>query len=771
MKGKFPRFLVRLITFSVLLSIIPTALLATWLFYRSSDIIQSKVNDSNMLVLKQTELRVEQALTNVHNSFVYFTNSALVGESMQKSLTYRDFQFYDSIMDEIAKVQTYYLRIGDVSLINFDKDWVISERGIHSFQSMKNKDEVVRYRNRADFTFWDSVRNENYGEKTAFLNEYIRLNGLNYVLKIPSGPSNSSGLLIVNIPVSEINSYILKGDKSGEVMILDSDYRIIASQSPSLIGKRLPEEAFPVKKRQAPFASGSFDGIFDQQEAAISFIKSDFNGWIYMSVSSISDIRKDSTQIGWIAFWGYVLIILVTCVVSIAIAYRMYNPLQSLYRSVMKVEGKSGLERGRDEIKVIGRSVQSLMETKSKMATRIDDQLEQLKEFFILKLFEGEMQDDLQLIGSGSTWEWLAVVALEIDDFRETRYEVRDRSLLTFSMLNIANEVIPADNRLLSVTIKDYHIVIIRGTGNQDRFQEFVYSTFEQVQTAIKQYLDMKVSVGISRPYTQFSQTYIAYAESIEALKYRLHFGEEAILFIKDVKPSVSTHSHFPTQSEAELIEAIKQGDMEKVDNIADQILTEILQEKSSLHEYQISLVRILTDIIKVLQDTGESAEAVFSREGERSIFNELFELRTKKEIKDWLKASIIVPIMHFLEERKGVQYKDIARKVEDMVRCEYDTDLTIDVCAARMNYHPSYIRRIFKRETGVNFSEYLAHYRLNVAKEWLRDSDITITEIADRLRYNNVQNYIRHFKNLEGITPGQYRTNYLNSEQVRRFR
>lgn len=62
------------------------------------------------------------------------------------------------------------------------------------------------------------------------------------------------------------------------------------------------------------------------------------------------------------------------------------------------------------------------------------------------------------------------------------------------------------------------------------------------------------------------------------------------------------------------------------------------------------------------------------------------------------------------------------------------------------------------KKEMGVTFSEYLSQYRLKIAKQWLEETDMTIAEIATRLRYNNAQNFIRYFKKLEGITPGRYR-------------
>lgn len=45
-----------------------------------------------------------------------------------------------------------------------------------------------------------------------------------------------------------------------------------------------------------------------------------------------------------------------------------------------------------------------------------------------------------------------------------------------------------------------------------------------------------------------------------------------------------------------------------------------------------------------------------------------------------------------------------------------------------------------------------------NMAKKWLKESDMKIVEIAERLQYNNSANFIRSFRKMVDMTPGQYR-------------
>lgn len=60
-----------------------------------------------------------------------------------------------------------------------------------------------------------------------------------------------------------------------------------------------------------------------------------------------------------------------------------------------------------------------------------------------------------------------------------------------------------------------------------------------------------------------------------------------------------------------------------------------------------------------------------------------------------------------------------------------------------------------------MTFSEYLIAYRMEKARELLETTNDKISDIAEKLRYNNSQNFIRVFKKMNSATPGEYRTRF----------
>lgn len=58
----------------------------------------------------------------------------------------------------------------------------------------------------------------------------------------------------------------------------------------------------------------------------------------------------------------------------------------------------------------------------------------------------------------------------------------------------------------------------------------------------------------------------------------------------------------------------------------------------------------------------------------------------------------------------------------------------------------------------GVNFNDFINSYRIDAAKFLLNNTDKKIEQISNETGFNSQQNFIRVFKKIEGVAPGQYR-------------
>lgn len=87
---------------------------------------------------------------------------------------------------------------------------------------------------------------------------------------------------------------------------------------------------------------------------------------------------------------------------------------------------------------------------------------------------------------------------------------------------------------------------------------------------------------------------------------------------------------------------------------------------------------------------------------------------------------------------------------------------LLITVLAEEFHLNPQYISQLFKNEIGVNFLFYLTNIRMERAKKLLLTTSLPITEVSEQSGYGDYRVFTKVFKKSEGITPSQYRRDFL---------
>ena len=75
------------------------------------------------------------------------------------------------------------------------------------------------------------------------------------------------------------------------------------------------------------------------------------------------------------------------------------------------------------------------------------------------------------------------------------------------------------------------------------------------------------------------------------------------------------------------------------------------------------------------------------------------------------------------------------------------------------------YLRKIFKRSTGMTLSGFLIHTRLSRSADLLRAHDYSIRELCDRTGYSDEVYFVREFKKHFGVPPKKYRKLLLAKE------
>lgn len=76
------------------------------------------------------------------------------------------------------------------------------------------------------------------------------------------------------------------------------------------------------------------------------------------------------------------------------------------------------------------------------------------------------------------------------------------------------------------------------------------------------------------------------------------------------------------------------------------------------------------------------------------------------------------------------------------------------------MNMNASYLSNLFKRETGLTITYFINQQKIRQAADYLKESQLSIAEISERVGIQDVNIFTRIFKKHMGTTPSEFRKN-----------
>lgn len=133
--------------------------------------------------------------------------------------------------------------------------------------------------------------------------------------------------------------------------------------------------------------------------------------------------------------------------------------------------------------------------------------------------------------------------------------------------------------------------------------------------------------------------------------------------------------------------------------------------------------------------------------------------------LQDTILEAYCTAVQEFGRER----YSPQVEKIVDYITLHVAEPLTLEQLAQRFSYSPAYLNRILKRETGRSAIQYIKRTRISWAKALLRLNELSIAQIAAAVGYPDQNYFCRVFRQLEGISPSQYREQAAESPPPKR--
>lgn len=190
-----------------------------------------------------------------------------------------------------------------------------------------------------------------------------------------------------------------------------------------------------------------------------------------------------------------------------------------------------------------------------------------------------------------------------------------------------------------------------------------------------------------------------------------------------------------------------------------------------------VNFNKILTYVVNGnYEDIQVTIPEIYSLRDEKGIIKFLFEnalaeYKTRKlnyiqVIKNNVQ-NILIEIARSLECFDNSMIKaEIVQQIVDYTEIHYKENITLELLSKMFYCSGAYITKMFKREMGMSYAEYLRQRRIYQASNMLSDSNMKINEIVKNVGFSDVVSFRNAFKKYVGLTPKEYRNQTRNAKK-----
>lgn len=745
----FSKFLV-----SYILILIIPLVINSITFYKTKSIVESEINRANSSILKQIKDVLDGKIIEAQGlTFQIATNSKMVA-SARDDVSLIEVSALDeySISNQLKELKNANDFFSDIFIYYKNSQKVISYRSNLNSQWFY---ESYYKNSKLPFVQWlNLIDNQKVNNVKATYT--MEGNGTVEVLQpIPIGitevPDATAVVVIDYVKLKNLiaNVEYLNG---GGVAIFDKSNKLITSSEPKY-------DFIDASKYNK---EGYFDDVIDGKKFRINLFESKLTGCKYISIVP--------NEIFWEKFIYFRNLNLIGIAVFLFLggfsAYFFtkgnYNPFKDIINWISENSKIDFNRKENNELEFLANVFNSMIEEKEKLKEKQKNGQEILRERFLVKLLKGERIKEVSIEDSflqhniTLNTQYFSVLLFSIEKCTENIsvwYGEDDFELVGFVIKNVVEELAANKHQgfLIGLDKKSY-ACIINLSNNNETIENDLINICSQAKKFLEEKFSIFCSISISDVHNGIFGINEAYIEALDTMEYRVVLGRNCISTYSSIKNRVSNYK-YDNKIGQTFMNYIKNGSSkEEAESLINEVFKQnMLDENASLEKAKCFIYDIVGILTKI---TNEICAPSFVQE--RRIINRLITSETLSELKREL-IQVITEINDYvkLEKNRNLIGIEVMNLINDNF---FDLNINISTLGDKFGISPSYLSKVFREQVGTSVLEYLCKIRLLKSKQLLKETDLEISDISQRVGFSSSSVYIRRFKEHEGITPGAYR-------------
>ena len=457
----------------------------------------------------------------------------------------------------------------------------------------------------------------------------------------------------------------------------------------------------------------------------------------------------------------YLLLIMVlVCLLAITLGVfisnfftrSIYAPVQSIVNSALKTIG-SKLDAEIDERATINRAIERMEDYKNTLNANwllikdnmvqglINDKIHSREEINRVLRFYGNTFDGNQF----------TAVLFTINHSLLDKLTVENRRFILFKVIEIIEGMSSSSSTFFAAEQDPYSVVMIAAyNGNADRA---VVEDAQYVNDLMFSDYYMSLTAVIGHMVDSPEKLYVSWDRINSAMQYRIFMSDMSVIMSDDILKRQDSKAVIPDKYFENLTTALNTGKTEKLRKAVHDIVLEMVNGSYSAAHCNTKILDMMSVISKFLHGHNIRNEDIEIREFD-SIF---YSGENIYEVEEWI-IRVIDTAFKIMGSRQENPAKQAVERAKEYIMNNLAEELSLSFVAKKVYISPSYLSKVFREETGINFSGYVNKARMEKASDLLINTNMNVDDIAKAVGYNTTHYFIKKFRESYGTTPKNYR-------------
>ena len=243
-------------------------------------------------------------------------------------------------------------------------------------------------------------------------------------------------------------------------------------------------------------------------------------------------------------------------------------------------------------------------------------------------------------------------------------------------------------------------------------------------------------------------------------LNHRWQYNGDDIIFANDNAEPVSDPRPDMQMIQIEL-RMLLEMENEDIDSSASEFIDALFADMS-VRQQQLICYYVLGNVRLAMQEKS-CLQGLADREF-RDLAQGILALDDERDCREYIRK-LIVGVYALLHQENDDENYALAEQIRRFIRASDLKHIQLRLVAEQFSYSPNYLNHIYKQATGDTILDFITTCRINRAKELMQTTDMNLSEIAEEIGYSHATYLSIVFKKFEGMTPKQYKRNYLENK------